>query len=146
MVFLWRTTVLYCTDTQDVLVESCYATPAHPYGYTRLDSSIAGSMWCGDWRGTAYINLYITLYFPSYCSFFNTNKQITSHLIIFPLTLTRQETRKYFSSLKYFHTIDYQSLLQSVVPCHQPPPTTAPLRHPGHLYICTVRQTGSVQQ
>ena len=50
-----------------------------------------------------------------------------------------------FFSLKYFHTIDYQSLLQSVVPCHQPPPITAPLRHPGHLYICTVRQTGSVQ-
>ena len=63
MVFWWPGGVLHCTDTQDLLVESCYATTAHPYGYTSLDCG----QHCGQhvaFGGRAYINLYITPIFP----------------------------------------------------------------------------------
>ena len=94
-------TVPLQTDTQNVVVESSYATLGH-HRTTQLRNSqlqhYGHSMWVGALRSGLY-NLYITRYFPAYCST-QTNNFAFDYFSL--LTETRQGTMKCFS-LKYFY-------------------------------------------
>ena len=101
--------------------------PFVQHSYTTLNSSTTASMWDGPLRNGLY-NLYITRYFPSFCST-QTNNFPSDYFSL--LTETRQETMKCFS-LKYFY-IEISSVF-----CGRrvPPPPRATIAQ---------SQTGSVQ-